>query len=359
MVTKIVLTGGPCAGKTTALARIIEHFTSLGFQVFSIPEVPTIFIQAGMNFLTENKALFRSAEKAVLDMQLRLEEHFMAMAEASAKPALVICDRGAMDISTYMTPQLWDELCRELGTDTDTLRNTRYDAVLHLVTAADGAEAFYIGQNTMRTEGIEKACELDRRLIGAWEGHPHLRVIGNNDNFENKMHRVLVEISNVVGVPVPIEEERKYLVELRGEVPNAVESDIVQTYLCGEKGEELRLRKQSWKGGLTVCTLNRKKTLSPTERVETERRVDYNQYMSLLRQADPQRADIVKHRRTFIWEGQFFELDSFVSPCENLNIMEVEGMRSHEEIKFPPFVRILEDVTGNLSYYNYHLALKQ
>ena len=40
-IKRIVLTGGPCAGKTTALVRIIEHFSNLGFKVFTVPEVPT------------------------------------------------------------------------------------------------------------------------------------------------------------------------------------------------------------------------------------------------------------------------------------------------------------------------------
>lgn len=53
-IKKIVLTGGPCAGKTTALVRIIEHFSGLGYKVFTIPEVPTMFTQAGMNYLTDN-----------------------------------------------------------------------------------------------------------------------------------------------------------------------------------------------------------------------------------------------------------------------------------------------------------------
>ena len=41
-IKRIVLTGGPCAGKTTALVRVIEHFNNLGFKVFCVPEVPTI-----------------------------------------------------------------------------------------------------------------------------------------------------------------------------------------------------------------------------------------------------------------------------------------------------------------------------
>ena len=76
-ITKIVLTGGPCAGKTTAMAQIIEHFSSLGFQVFAIPEVPTMFSSAGINYLTQNKALFFEAEKSTLNIQLALEDHFV------------------------------------------------------------------------------------------------------------------------------------------------------------------------------------------------------------------------------------------------------------------------------------------
>ena len=75
-IKKIVLTGGPCAGKTTAMVRIIEHFTSLGFKVFTIPEIPTIFSQAGMNYLTDNKGLFYEGEKATLELQLGFEDRF-------------------------------------------------------------------------------------------------------------------------------------------------------------------------------------------------------------------------------------------------------------------------------------------
>ena len=57
-IKRIVLTGGPCAGKTTALVRIIEHFSSLGYKVFTIPEVPTLYSQGGWNYLTKNYNLY-------------------------------------------------------------------------------------------------------------------------------------------------------------------------------------------------------------------------------------------------------------------------------------------------------------
>ncbi len=76
-IKKIVLTGGPCAGKTTALVKVIQHFSSLGYKVFTIPEVPTMFTQAGMNYLTSNKVfLLNVGEKATLLTQLHLEDSF-------------------------------------------------------------------------------------------------------------------------------------------------------------------------------------------------------------------------------------------------------------------------------------------
>ena len=145
-IVKVVLTGGPCAGKTTALVRVIEHFSSLGFKVFTIPEVPTLFTQAGMNYLTQNKGFFYEGEKATLEIQLALEDKFQRMAQECTEPCLIVCDRGAMDISAYMEPEIWNSITRAVGTSTSELRQ-RYDAVLHLVSAADGAEQYYTTAN--------------------------------------------------------------------------------------------------------------------------------------------------------------------------------------------------------------------
>jgi hypothetical protein len=241
-IKKIVLTGGPCAGKTTALVRIIEHFSGLGYKVFTIPEVPTMFTQAGMNYLTDNAKFFYEGEKATLQIQLALEDSMMRMAETIDKPVIIVCDRGAMDISSYLTPELWNRIIGELGYTTAQLRDERYDAVLHLVSAADGAEQFYTTSNNAQRleradeQGLQIARELDKKVISAWTGHSHLRVINNHDDFNNKLNRVLKEISNVLGIPQPVEEERKYIVEVTGDIAGSIDSDIVQTYLTTEPG---------------------------------------------------------------------------------------------------------------------------
>lgn len=362
-IVKVVLTGGPCAGKTTALVRVIEHFSSLGFKVFTIPEVPTLFTQAGMNYLTTNKGFFYQGEKATLEIQLQLEDKFLRMAqECTEQPCLIVCDRGAMDISAYMSPEMWNDITRAVGTSTPELRQ-RYDAVLHLVSAADGAEQFYTTANNaqryeqMDEEGLRVARMLDKKIIHAWTGHPHLRVINNHDDFEAKMRRVIKEISSVLGLPQPIEEERKYIVELTDHLPDdCIESEITQTYLSAEPGNEVRLRKRGWQGKYVYVHTSKKQN-SDTEEVVTERQINNSMYEMMLGLADPQRSTIQKLRRSFIWKGQYFEIDTYLGQLEGLIILETKGITAGEPVKFPPFLKMKQDITGNKDYYNYNLAL--
>ena len=62
------------------------------------------------------------------------------------------------------TEEEWDTIISSLGYDRIKLRDARYNQVIHLVTAANGAESFYqLANNSTRTEGLELAIERDRR----------------------------------------------------------------------------------------------------------------------------------------------------------------------------------------------------
>lgn len=202
-ITRIVLTGGPCAGKTTTLALIIEHFTQKGYKVFAVPEVPTIFTQAGMDYLTPNKEFFYEGEKATLEVQLLFEDRFYRMAKACTEPCLIVFDRGTMDISAYMKPEMWEDITSSVGTSTDELIK-RYDAIFHLKTAAHGAAQYY---NTVTNaqryeaateEGLQIARMLDDKVMVAWSTHPHRMVIGTHDDFVYKMNQVISGIEEVL-----------------------------------------------------------------------------------------------------------------------------------------------------------------
>ena len=360
-VKRIVLTGGPCAGKTTALVRIIEHFSNLGFKVFTVPEVPTMYSQGGWSYLTPNPKLYYEGELAILQTQLALEDSFMRLAETCTKPTFVVCDRGTMDISAYISSDMWIELCQKCGTTPNELKE-RYDAVLHLVSAADGAEQYYTTANNaqryeqMNEEGLRIARSLDKKVIHAWKGHPHLRVINNHDDFDTKMRRVIKEISSVLCLPQPIEEERKYIVEVTGQLPDdCIESEITQTYLLAEPDSEIRLRKRGWDGKYVYVHTTKKKT-SENEELVTERQINNSLYEMMLGLADPQCNTISKHRWSFIWQGQYFEVDAYKNQLEGLTILETKGIAEGEPVKFPPSVKVIKEITGDQDYYNYNLS---
>ena len=156
---KIVFTGGPCAGKTTALARVSNFLRSRGFTVYSVPEAATLIFQNGGAFFDqgaeEDVIVFQTK---LIKLQMHLEDTFEELARTSAartaaaagkqggkrpvgsQKAVLLCDRGTLDGSAYMDAAGWAKLMAHNGMDTVTLRDQRYNAVFHLVTAADGAE---------------------------------------------------------------------------------------------------------------------------------------------------------------------------------------------------------------------------
>ncbi len=58
----------------------------------------------------------------------------------------------------------WQEIMSNLNTDSIRLRDARYDQVVLMMTAANGAEPFYqLDNNASRSEGLELARELDTK----------------------------------------------------------------------------------------------------------------------------------------------------------------------------------------------------
>ena len=92
-----------------------------------------------------------------------------------------------------MKPEDWETLkIRNPSWNEIDLRDNRYDQILHLVTAAEGAEDFYtLDNNATRTEGLAVAKDIDKRCTKAWMGHPYIDVIDNRTNFDQKVARVL------------------------------------------------------------------------------------------------------------------------------------------------------------------------
>jgi len=96
----------------------------------------------------------------------------------TGQPAVIFYDRGVLDGSAYVEEELWAQIMDEQDFDWN-IRDKRYDAVVHMVTAAEGAEPFYDYENEARFETIPEARERDRQLREAYLGHCHHFVVDN------------------------------------------------------------------------------------------------------------------------------------------------------------------------------------
>ena len=211
-ITKIVITGGPCAGKTTAMNWIQNAFTERGYDVLFVPETATELITGGVAPWTCRTN--SDYQHCHMRFQLEKEKVFEQAAQVMKKDkVLIVCDRAALDNKVYMDEETFRSVLQSVHASEVELRD-QYDAVFHLVTAAKGAEEFYTtANNTARIETVEEAAAMDDKFIAAWTGHPHLRVIDNSTDFEDKMKRLIAEIASFLGEPGPFEIERKFLIE--------------------------------------------------------------------------------------------------------------------------------------------------
>ena len=357
-ITKIVITGGPCAGKTTAMSWIQSNFTKLGYTVLFVPETATELITGGIAPWTCGSNL--EFQKCQMKLQLEKERIFqLGAATMPADKVLIVCDRGLLDNKAYMSELDFTCVMSALDCNEVELRD-KYDAVFHLVTAAKGAESFYTtANNAARTETVEQAVELDDKLIAAWTGHPHLRIIDNATNFEGKLKRLIAEISSFLGEPEPLEIERKFLIEypdvsLLERLPNCQRVEIIQTYLCAAEGEESRVRQRGIDGNY-IYTQTTKRKVSGRKRIEIERRLSKDEYLRLLMNADTSCRPIRKTRYCLTSGNQYFEIDVYPF-WRDKAILEIELSSEADPVHFPEQVKVIREVTEDEAYKNASLA---
>lgn len=354
-ITKIVLTGGPCAGKSTAMAKIQDTFNKMGYVTLFVPETASELILGGVvpwscKTFQENLFALQSEKERIF------EEAAKGM---GCEKVLIVCDRGLLDGKTYMTEKDFKNMLKGFRTNEVKIRDN-YDAVFHLVTAAKGAEEFYTyANNAARTETVEQAAIQDDKLIAAWTGHPHFRIIDNSTDFETKIHRLLSEISAFLGEPEPFEIERKFLIkypdlEWLNSNPNCQKVQIIQTYLKSDDGDEVRVR-QRGENGQFIYTKTIKRKVSDVKRVEIEHRISQEEYCRLLMDADPNCYPVRKDRYCLTYDNQYFEIDIYPMWSDKA-IMEIELGAEDVEINFPDGIEIIKEVTSDESYKNYSLA---
>jgi AAA domain len=315
----------------------------------------------------------------VLDVQLALEEGVKRVLKARGRPAVVLCDRGAMDGSVYVTADEFRRVLADRNTDVVQLRDNRYDACFHMVSAADGAEPHYtLENNKVRTESVEDARMMDQRTQRAWLGHPHLYVVDNSTDFEGKMSRLVDIIAKIVGLPSNLKRRSakfllsyppdftKFPVDIDYQVFEVEKVYLRQFGRSSPSNEDDNnysfIRRRSSVDRETgkvlgsvyqITTVQQARNSSET--IEQKRIITRREYDTAYQTSrDPQRHIVLQRRVSFLYEKQSFVIHMYKAPVRTINILhaQVEANKNNDDgpdeakkdvkdlVRLPPFLHV-------------------
>lgn len=260
----------------------------------------------------------------------------------------------------------WIQLVKDIGCNEISLRDERYDCVVHMVSAACGAEEHYNKDSTqIRSEGIELARKLDNSVLNAWIGHPYYEIVDNRTGFEEKLNRVVQCVLKRLG----LNDNRSGANVLKAKFlltdynPDQIPApfrdfEVQHNYLVTTDDTRVRIRKRGFDNCFAyTMTTTTEKFDADGHRVETRRSLSSREYEALQLQLDQTRASIVKKRKVFLYKNCYFHIDQFESPRKGLVIMEAYLPSDLPNDDFlPPFVTVKENITGVKDYSMYEMA---
>ncbi len=350
MIKKIVLTGGPCAGKSTSISKIERKFSEEGFIVLVVPETATELINMGIKPFGENKIDMYEFQRYVFSYQLlkeRLIDNYIN--NNKNKDIIVLYDRSILDNKSYVSEIEFNKLLDEFNMTESEIIN-RYDMAIHLLTAAKGTDVYTLENNKARSETKEEAIMQDDKTLKCYLGFPHHIIIDNSTSFDEKINRVIYQIDKAVRGNISKVKQRKFLVD---KVDNEYLKNyarkllITQTYLNNDK-KDVMVRKIDYENSSSYYVSIKSKTNNPSEKIVTERIINEKEYNDLI----SERSDIlIKDRYCFENNNVLYRVDVFNN---DLILLEVEGYIDID--KLPEEIKVSKEVTDDENYTNKNIA---
>ena len=188
----IVLTGGPCAGKTTTISCVKECLESLGYHVLLLNECATELINGGIRPFGENAVPVFDFQNEILNLQLYKEKRYLDIIKKlpDDTKCIILSDRGILDSKAYLGQELFTKLLEANNLHEEDLGN-EYDLIIHMVTVAtDIKNKYNTTTNTARFEDADEAIDLDKRTSDAWKNHKNVKVIEATEIIDEKVENV-------------------------------------------------------------------------------------------------------------------------------------------------------------------------
>lgn len=179
---RIVLTGGPGAGKTVISRRLAKDDPD---RLLVVAEAASaIYASMAARWDRLNLDGRRDVQRKIYHLQLDQERRL----SAEHQRRTLICDRGTVDGAAYW-PDGPEAYWRDLNTTIAT-ELARYELVIWLETSAILGEYDGSASNPVRFEDAPAAVAIGRDLAKLWEAHPRFYRVSAYPNLESKVDAV-------------------------------------------------------------------------------------------------------------------------------------------------------------------------
>eukprot|EP00929_Paragymnodinium_shiwhaense_P112479 TRINITY_DN80737_c0_g1_i1.p1 TRINITY_DN80737_c0_g1~~TRINITY_DN80737_c0_g1_i1.p1 ORF type:complete len:444 (+),score=104.13 TRINITY_DN80737_c0_g1_i1:71-1402(+) len=288
----IVLTGGPCSGKSTMLALIRDRLSKRGMQVITVPEYATHFWANSEGFqgywvATEQE---ESLQDILMRYQVMQENMFHEYAALNRKQAVLLMDRGVMDQKVFCSSdKIWSSALSKNNVTEEQLLS-RYDMVMHLGTCAKKGEYEWGpgSNNPGRYHSPDEAAKTDDRCKEVYEKHRQLRIVPHSQSFEDKVEQVMKYLEDALGVDGLAGKRQRVAVKVKSFPAEILASSnafvITSTYLDQALQLSVRRRRQvsveQWQKGLDGTPIPPAAESQPADTFEERRSIPADSYLA-------------------------------------------------------------------------------
>lgn len=349
VVKRIVLTGGPCAGKSSSLDLIQNYLINKGYIVYTVQESATELINSGIKPFGDNKLDLCKFQEVILKYQLDKEQlvEFVAKNYSTDKDIVIIYDRAIIDNKAYIGQSDFDKLLDKYNLNEIDILD-KYDLVIHLETAAK--TNYYTKENNKaRSESELEAIELDTKTYDAWKLHKNLVRVKCFEKFEDKQSKILEICENNFSKNIRrqykyVLDEKKCMLESLLDISNCV--DITQYYLEFYDEYEHRVRVVKYKDSVKYFYTVQLKKDKGVSYIIYDNLIDENIY-NMLVSTKTIKNRVNKIRYYFTYNEVQFHLDIF---DDGKIILE-----SNDDNFKINTLSIIKDVTADENYLNVNL----
>ncbi len=181
---RIVITGGPCSGKTALIKILGMNFHR---ELALVEDAAAFLFKAGFPRQTTVEGK-KCQERAIY----HLRQEFENLAELEQEKIGALCDHGSLDSLAYWPGdelEFFDSVKSSMSAD-----KARYDWIINI----DSLPPFELGASEILTETADEALKLNERVRHAWRLHPRLITLPNGLDFQKKADLVVKVVERIL-----------------------------------------------------------------------------------------------------------------------------------------------------------------